>query len=168
MNFDDYEQLPTPSTFTNMIAGGAAGVLEHCVMYPMDSIKVIYFLLFSEKNCFFWNWISLIQTRMQSLLPTTSNQTLVSTLKYMIKSEGISRYAIWIIIFIIINIHFKVRKFPLMNSYGESALSDSNQMNIKSTRKTSFEVNCTLWYHTWAKRKGLFSKISNFECKFKG
>lgn len=53
MNFDDYEQLPTPSTFTNMIAGGAAGVLEHCVMYPMDSIKVIYFLLFSEKNCFF-------------------------------------------------------------------------------------------------------------------
>lgn len=41
MNFDDYEQLPTPSTATNMIAGGAAGILEHCVMYPMDSIKVI-------------------------------------------------------------------------------------------------------------------------------
>lgn len=41
MNFDDYEQLPTPSILTNMIAGGAAGILEHCVMYPMDSIKVI-------------------------------------------------------------------------------------------------------------------------------
>lgn len=70
MNFDDYEQLPTPSTATNvsdlhatnefkssercmnqlfsitfcysfqMIAGGAAGILEHCVMYPVDSIKV--------------------------------------------------------------------------------------------------------------------------------
>lgn len=40
MNFDDYEQLPTPSTSTNMIAGAAAGILEHCVMYPMDSIKV--------------------------------------------------------------------------------------------------------------------------------
>lgn len=42
MNFDDYEQLPTPSIATNMIAGAAAGVLEHCVMYPMDSIKVIF------------------------------------------------------------------------------------------------------------------------------
>lgn len=47
MNFDDYEQLPTPSTSTNMIAGAAAGILEHCVMYPMDSIKVIqpFFIL---------------------------------------------------------------------------------------------------------------------------
>lgn len=69
MNFDDYEQLPTPSTATNMIAGGFAGILEHCVMYPMDSIK----------------------TRMQSLLPTASNQTLVSTFNHMIKTEGISR-----------------------------------------------------------------------------
>lgn len=41
MNFDDYEHLPTPSPATNMMAGAAAGVLEHCVMYPMDSIKVI-------------------------------------------------------------------------------------------------------------------------------
>lgn len=41
MNFDDYEHLPTPSTATNMMAGAAAGVLEHCVMYPMDSIKVM-------------------------------------------------------------------------------------------------------------------------------
>lgn len=41
MNFDDYENLPTPSAATNMMAGAAAGVLEHCVMYPMDSIKVI-------------------------------------------------------------------------------------------------------------------------------
>lgn len=40
MNYDDYEQLPTPSIATNMIAGGFAGILEHCVMYPIDSIKV--------------------------------------------------------------------------------------------------------------------------------
>lgn len=46
MNFDDYEHLPTPSPATNMMAGAAAGVLEHCVMYPMDSIKVLI--------CEFW------------------------------------------------------------------------------------------------------------------
>lgn len=50
MNFDDYEQLPTPSTTTNMIAGGAAGILEHCVMYPMDSIKVRFLLTLLKKT----------------------------------------------------------------------------------------------------------------------
>lgn len=57
MNFDDYEQLlPTQaSTTTNMmylhmIAGGAAGILEHCVMYPMDSIKVRFFQNFSKSS----------------------------------------------------------------------------------------------------------------------
>lgn len=40
MNFDDYERLPTPKVATNMCAGAIAGVLEHCVMYPMDSVKV--------------------------------------------------------------------------------------------------------------------------------
>lgn len=69
MNFDDYEHLPTPSAATNMMAGAAAGVLEHCVMYPMDSIK----------------------TRMQSLLPTFSGQTLVSTFKNMVQQEGLGR-----------------------------------------------------------------------------
>lgn len=48
MNFDDYENLPTPSAATNMMAGAAAGVLEHCVMYPMDSIKVDIFALFTN------------------------------------------------------------------------------------------------------------------------
>lgn len=46
MNFDDYEQLSTPSVATNMTAGAIAGVLEHCVMYPLDSVKVkIHFFL---------------------------------------------------------------------------------------------------------------------------
>lgn len=40
MNIDDYEQLPTTSVATNMTAGAIAGVLEHCVMYPLDSVKV--------------------------------------------------------------------------------------------------------------------------------
>lgn len=40
MNFDDYEMLPTTSAATNMTAGAIAGVLEHCVMYPLDSVKV--------------------------------------------------------------------------------------------------------------------------------
>lgn len=52
MNFDDYEQLPTPSTATNMIAGGAAGILEHCVMYPVDSIKVSVWILYNWMNLY--------------------------------------------------------------------------------------------------------------------
>lgn len=39
-SIDDYEQLPTTSVATNMTAGAIAGVLEHCVMYPLDSVKV--------------------------------------------------------------------------------------------------------------------------------
>lgn len=40
MNIDDYESLPTTSVAINMTAGAIAGVLEHIVMYPMDSVKV--------------------------------------------------------------------------------------------------------------------------------
>lgn len=46
MNFDDYERLSTPSVATNMTAGAIAGVLEHCIMYPMDSVKVYEFLTY--------------------------------------------------------------------------------------------------------------------------
>lgn len=45
---DPYECLPpTSTTSTHMLAGAAAGVMEHCVMYPVDCVK----------------------TRMQSLVP---------------------------------------------------------------------------------------------------
>lgn len=57
MNFDDYERLSTPSVSTNMMAGACAGVLEHCVMYPMDSVKVkisIYVLEISESVLVFF------------------------------------------------------------------------------------------------------------------
>uniref|UniRef100_A0A1L8E0X7 Putative mitochondrial solute carrier protein n=1 Tax=Nyssomyia neivai TaxID=330878 RepID=A0A1L8E0X7_9DIPT len=69
MNFEDYEQLPTTSVFTNMTAGAIAGVLEHCIMYPLDSVK----------------------TRMQSLSPVTKGSTIMSTMTTMIQKEGIFR-----------------------------------------------------------------------------
>ena len=39
---DDYESLPEyASTTDHMIAGAAAGILEHTIIYPVDVIKVI-------------------------------------------------------------------------------------------------------------------------------
>jgi solute carrier family 25 iron transporter 28/37 len=38
---DEYESLPSGSVLTHMIAGAIAGTAEHCVMYPLDSVKVI-------------------------------------------------------------------------------------------------------------------------------
>ncbi|CAD7084895.1 unnamed protein product [Hermetia illucens] len=52
-----------------MTAGAIAGVLEHCVMYPLDSVK----------------------TRMQSLSPRTSGYGISYTLRNMIKTEGLLR-----------------------------------------------------------------------------
>ncbi|CAH6826585.1 Gm16867 [Phodopus roborovskii] len=37
---EDYENLPTSaSVSTHMTAGAIAGILEHSVMYPLDSVK---------------------------------------------------------------------------------------------------------------------------------
>lgn len=37
----DYETLPAGATVTtHMVAGAVAGILEHCVMYPIDCVKV--------------------------------------------------------------------------------------------------------------------------------
>lgn len=69
MNIDDYETLPTTSVSTNMTAGAIAGVLEHCVMYPLDSVK----------------------TRMQSLSPVSAGFNISATFLNMIKNEGIFR-----------------------------------------------------------------------------
>ncbi len=39
----DYESLPPHvSVTTHMTAGAVAGVLEHTVMYPVDSVKVTH------------------------------------------------------------------------------------------------------------------------------
>uniref|UniRef100_A0A0K8TN89 Putative mitochondrial carrier protein pet8 n=1 Tax=Tabanus bromius TaxID=304241 RepID=A0A0K8TN89_TABBR len=69
MNTDEYEQLPTTNFITNMTAGAIAGILEHCLMYPLDSVK----------------------TRMQSLSPKVPSYSIFSTLVNMIQKEGISR-----------------------------------------------------------------------------
>jgi solute carrier family 25 iron transporter 28/37 len=38
--FDEYESIPNSSVGVNMVAGAIAGVTEHCLMYPLDSVKV--------------------------------------------------------------------------------------------------------------------------------
>lgn len=39
----DYESLPPHvSVATHMTAGAVAGILEHTVMYPVDSVKVMH------------------------------------------------------------------------------------------------------------------------------
>ncbi|XP_055533491.1 mitoferrin [Wyeomyia smithii] len=69
MNPDEYEQLPTTSVATNMTAGAIAGIMEHCVMYPLDSVK----------------------TRMQSLTHMHAHDTIVSTMRDMVRAEGLLR-----------------------------------------------------------------------------
>ncbi|XP_071871945.1 mitoferrin-1 isoform X3 [Bombus fervidus] len=39
MNAEVYETLPTSSVAIHMTAGAIAGIMEHCVMYPLDSVK---------------------------------------------------------------------------------------------------------------------------------
>ena len=41
MDSDEYEALPENATTVDyMIAGAAAGILEHCIIYPVDVVKV--------------------------------------------------------------------------------------------------------------------------------
>lgn len=41
---DVYESLPTSCMSTHMIAGAMAGMMEHVLMFPLDSVKVRYHL----------------------------------------------------------------------------------------------------------------------------
>ncbi|XP_065103741.1 mitoferrin-1 [Paramisgurnus dabryanus] len=69
---DDYESLPAhASLYTHMTAGAVAGVLEHTVMYPVDSVK----------------------TRMQSLQPDPKAQyrSVYGALKRIVQTEGLLR-----------------------------------------------------------------------------
>ncbi|KAJ8347078.1 hypothetical protein SKAU_G00284790 [Synaphobranchus kaupii] len=66
---DDYESLlPAASFVTHMVAGAVAGILEHTVMYPVDSVK----------------------TRMQSLQPDPKAQyrSVYDALRRMVQTEG--------------------------------------------------------------------------------
>lgn len=40
----DYESLPTDRLSVHLLAGAAAGTFEHCAMYPVDCVKVIFVL----------------------------------------------------------------------------------------------------------------------------
>jgi hypothetical protein len=61
MDFDnDYETLPTASVMTHMTAGAVAGVMEHCVMYPMDCVKVWYEHILLYFPCALYNYEYLI------------------------------------------------------------------------------------------------------------
>ena len=41
MDESEYESLPTENFRVHLIAGGFAGVMEHCAMYPIDFVKVL-------------------------------------------------------------------------------------------------------------------------------
>lgn len=69
MNFEDYETLPTTNVLSHMTAGAIAGIMEHCVMYPLDSVK----------------------TRMQSLAPAAGRDGVSGTLLRMVRTEGLLR-----------------------------------------------------------------------------
>ncbi|NWR94110.1 MFRN1 protein, partial [Furnarius figulus] len=69
---DEYESLPSGAALgTHMVAGAVAGVMEHTVMYPVDSVK----------------------TRMQSLQPDPKAQyrSVYEALKKMVLTEGLWR-----------------------------------------------------------------------------
>ena len=38
----DYESLPTSRLSVHLCAGAAAGIMEHCAMYPVDCVKVCF------------------------------------------------------------------------------------------------------------------------------
>ncbi|PAV63006.1 hypothetical protein WR25_03897 [Diploscapter pachys] len=65
---DEYESLPTHSIPVHLAAGALAGAVEHCVMFPFDSVK----------------------TRMQSLCPCPEMKcpTPVHSLYNIVKREG--------------------------------------------------------------------------------
>ncbi|KAL1239541.1 Mitoferrin [Trichinella pseudospiralis] len=67
----EYEELPTHSLYVHLLAGAAAGTMEHCLFYPIDSVK----------------------TRMQSLCrcPEQSCRTPVAGLFSMVRREGFLR-----------------------------------------------------------------------------
>ena len=41
MEESEYESLPTENIGVHMLAGAFAGIMEHCVMYPVDFVKVV-------------------------------------------------------------------------------------------------------------------------------
>lgn len=69
MDDSEYESLPTEKVTVHLAAGAMAGVMEHCVMYPVDCVK----------------------TRMQSLRPHPNAiyRNIGDALTTMVKREGL-------------------------------------------------------------------------------
>lgn len=69
MDDSEYESLPTEKVTVHLAAGAMAGVMEHCVMYPVDCVK----------------------TRMQSLRPHPNAvyKSIGDALTTMVKKEGL-------------------------------------------------------------------------------
>ncbi|XP_058497294.1 mitoferrin-2-like [Solea solea] len=68
----DYEGLPhETATSTHMLAGAVAGIMEHCLMYPIDCVK----------------------TRMQSLHPEPGARyrNVMDALRQIVRTEGVWR-----------------------------------------------------------------------------
>uniref|UniRef100_A0A8C6SHI2 Solute carrier family 25 member 28 n=1 Tax=Neogobius melanostomus TaxID=47308 RepID=A0A8C6SHI2_9GOBI len=68
----DYEGLPQgAATSTHMLAGAVAGIMEHCLMYPIDCVK----------------------TRMQSLNPEPGARyrNVMDALRQIVRTEGVWR-----------------------------------------------------------------------------
>ncbi|XP_037620212.1 mitoferrin-2-like [Sebastes umbrosus] len=68
----DYEGLPQgAATSTHMLAGSVAGIMEHCLMYPVDCVK----------------------TRMQSLHPEPGARyrNVMDALRQIVRTEGVWR-----------------------------------------------------------------------------
>ncbi|CAL8331798.1 unnamed protein product [Lota lota] len=68
----DYEGLPQGvATTTHMLAGAVAGIMEHCLMYPIDCVK----------------------TRMQSLQPDPGARyrSVTDALRQIVRTEGVWR-----------------------------------------------------------------------------
>ena len=59
MDEDEYESLPpNASTTDHMIAGAAAGIMEHCIIYPVDVVKVGLLFKFGFLFCVFYSFQS--------------------------------------------------------------------------------------------------------------
>ena len=49
---DEYESLPASVGLkTYMIAGAMAGILEHCAVYPLDSVKTRMQSILPQETC---------------------------------------------------------------------------------------------------------------------
>ena len=52
MEESEYETLHTENLGVHMLAGGFAGIMEHCVMYPVDFVKVYFIVSLIKINRF--------------------------------------------------------------------------------------------------------------------